>query len=208
MTIYRMTDAKNNAELMVMARDLGYIPDRADKLVLDCTYGQGRFWNEWRPAFNFSTSDIDPGSLAEVHWDFTNIPCVNEMFDCVIFDPPYKLNGTPAMGGPAKSDAGYGVGETQSIAERMKLIFAGIDECYRILMPGGFLLVKCMDQVSSGNVVWQTFEIQDHVRVMLDGDLVDMLHLPGKRAQPPGRNQVHAHANYSTLLVFQRGENA
>lgn len=207
MTIYRMTDAKNNAELMVMARDLGYIPDRPDKLVLDCTYGQGRFWNEWRPAFNFSTSDIDPLSLAEVHWDFTNIPCVDEMFDCVIFDPPYKLNGTPAMGGPAKSDAGYGVGETQSVSERMALIMAGVDECCRVVRPRGFLLVKCMDQVVSSKVMFQTIDVTRRA-TSLDMTLVEMLHLPGKRAQPAGRRQVNAHANYSTLLVFQRGENA
>lgn len=208
MTIFRMTDAKNNAELIVMARDLGYIPDAHDTWTLDCTYGSGRFWKNWRPE-HLIRADInvvdEHRNTREgvVQADFTQMPWGDDVYSAVVFDPPYKLNGTPAMGGPATSDESYGVGTKQTIRERMDLIYRGLHEAYRVAVPGGFVLVKCQDQVSSGKVHWQTIDIATRWRNGLMGELVDMLHLPGHRAQPAG-DQVHAHQNYSTLLIFQK----
>lgn len=207
MTIFRMTTAKNNAELIVMARDLGYIPDAHDTWTLDCTYGSGRFWNLWRPE-HLIRSDAnvvdEHGNTREgvIQTDFTNMPWGDDVYSAVVYDPPYKLNGTPAMGGPATSDVSYGVGKKQTIAERMELIFEGLLECIRVAKPGGYVLVKCQDQVSSGKVHWQTFDVKQAMDINFC-DLVDMLHLPGYRKQPAGQ-QVHAHQNYSTLLIFQK----
>lgn len=73
-----------------------------------------------------------------------------------------------------------------------------------MLKPGGFLLYKCMDQVVSGNVEWQTLngidlveetdEVDDYVlhaevnagRIVraLGGRLIDWLLLMGHRKQP------------------------
>lgn len=210
--ILRYTDARDNADLMVMCRDLGYLPSDQqsyDLFVLDCTYGSGRFWRKWRPN-KLIRADIDvideAGNTREgvVQSDFTDMPWGSNTMKTVVFDPPYKLNGTPSQGGPANSDKSYGVGKYQSPANRMKLILAGADESYRVCAPGGHVLIKCQDQVSSGKMHWQTIDVTNHMRDQDDCELVDMLHLPSYRAQPRGRQQVHAHQNYSTLLVFQK----
>ena len=84
-----------------------------------------------------------------------------------------------------------------------QLIADGIDECVRVLEPNGVLLVKCQDQVCSGRVRWQTREFVG-VAERAGCDLVDMFQLGGHRPQPPGRRQMHARRNYSTLLVLRK----
>lgn len=195
----------NNAELI---RDavvpLGYLRD--NWLTLDPTYGLGRFWTLWRPRVLIGL-DLDPAKcltpgppgvdFRELHhlWP---VPT----FDAVVFDPPYKLNGTSTGKGAAASDADYGVDRWMGVAERHQLIADGITECTRVLRPGGMLLVKCQDQVNGGKVRWQTRIFADHAEG-LGHRLVDRFDLASYRAQPAGRRQLHARRNTSALLVFR-----
>lgn len=186
-----------NADLMVACHALKYLSNEWD--ILDPTYGEGAFWNKWRPQWLF-TSDLNPDTKVDYHDNFRNLDWPDVRFDAVVFDPPYKLNGTA---GSHASDARYGVAKTTRWQDRHQLIFYGITECLRVTKVGGFVLIKCMDQVVSGHKRWQTRLFADHAETC-GGDLVDMLHLPGQRAQPGKRSQVHSHANYSTLLVVQK----
>lgn len=185
---------KNNAELMVDCHRLGYIRD-TDR-VLDVTYGKGRFWKKYRPE-GLITNDLDWSTDAFWHFDFRRLPF--DSMDVVVFDPPYKLNGT---GGSHPSDEGYGVaGGYVDWRDKHQLIIDGIEECARI--AGRMLLVKCQDQVCSGAVRWQTYTFTA-TAARCGFELVDMLHVQGHRKQPPGRRQVHAARDYSTLLVLGR----
>lgn len=195
MTVMAAGTWRNNAELMADVAILGYL----EGSVLDCTYGLGRFWTVWKPE-ELTATDIEPGKSPTlgVSVDFCDMPFRAGRFDAVVFDPPYKLNGT---GGSHASDAGYGVANTVRWQDRHDLIRRGIEECVRVLKPGGHLLVKCQDQVCSGQVRWQTREFADHAEKH-GVRQCDRFDLPSYRAQPPGRRQVHARRNYSTLLVF------
>lgn len=198
MTVYSMDRYPTNAELICAARDLGYLND--DYLILDPTFGLGVFWKAWQPQHFFS-SDLDPtkaGSVGEAA-DFTNLPWEDDSFDAVVFDPPYKLNGTPSG-----TDERYGVHLPTRWQDRMRLCRDGITECLRVLKPRGFLLVKCMDQVVSGAKVFQTDNFTHHAQSM-GAVKVDQLHMQvNPRPQPAGRRQVHSQGNYSTLLVFKK----
>lgn len=191
-----------NADMIVACNQLGYIHE--SDLTLDVTFGQGRWWSKWRPG-QLVTNDINRYTLADLHYDFQHLPPEwTDTFDVVAYDPPYKLNGT---GGSHPSDKGYGVdGTYTSIADKHELIMAGVRQCARVVKPGGVLLIKCQDQVSSGKVRWQTFMIYEYLtpHVHRPCELIDLLHLEGYRAQPEGRRQVHARRNYSTLMVFKR----
>jgi DNA modification methylase len=199
MTELAIGDRKNNAEAILDAHELGYI--NGD--VLDMTYGLGRFWRLYRPD-TLVTNDLDESTEATWNLDFTQLPDSWEgIYDSVVFDPPYKLNGT---GGSHPSDDGYGVANKGS--GRMDLIFAGLDEAVRVCAPNGHILVKCQDQVCSGRKVWQTLAITNYVcfkhYYQPKVDLVDQLHVRSYRPQPAGRRQVHARQDYSTLLVFRK----
>jgi hypothetical protein len=190
---------RNNAELIADCVRLGYVAGR----VLDPTYGLGRFWTVYRPD-DLVATDLDQAkSPTGAPVDFTLMPWSDEWFDTVVFDPPYKLNGTSTGRGGATCDADYGVTEYGSVDARHDMIRRGIAECVRVLRVGGHLLVKCQDQVNGGKVRWQTREFADHAE-QLGCRLVDALHLPSYRPQPPGRRQQHARRNYSTLLVLRR----
>lgn len=205
-TIFRMSDAKSNAELINMAHNLGYIPDSADSWVLDPTWGNGRFWRIFRPN-HLIRADINvvdkDGKIREgvVQADFTAMPWGDGVWDAVVFDPPYKLNGTPTVGG---MDTDYGVDTPTSRAKRYSLAAAGMDECYRVAKPGGFILLKIQDQVCSGHVNWMTIDFANLMReAPYYCELVDVLHIHSYREQPP-KEQDHAWSNYSSLLVFQK----
>lgn len=181
----------SNAELIADVAKLGYIKG----VVLDPTYGKGVFWKKFEPELLFVSDIKMPGQED----DFRDLPYGDEFFDTVVFDPPYKLNGTPS-----EPDVRYGVGERATVDERMLLCYDGGIECIRVLKRGGHLLWKCMDQVVSGNVVWQTHHFTNYAQRngMKLVDRFDLLHEP--RKQPGGRKQVHAARCYSTLLVFKK----
>ncbi len=192
---------RNNAELIADVARLGYL--RSEWRTLDPTYGLGRFWTLWRPE-RLVASDVDPArSPTGRSVDATATPWASRSFDAVVLDPPFKLNGTSTGRGASVSDDDYGVGGPNvSWQDRHALIEAMITEATRVLRPGGVLLVKCQDQVCSGQVRWQTRIFADHAE-SLGHRLVDRFDLSSYRAQPVGRSQVHARRNTSTLLVLR-----
>lgn len=190
----------SNAELIADCAQLGYL--REEWRTLDPTYGYGTFWKVWKPR-ELVASDLDPEKSPEGHpVDFTALPWADRSFDCVVFDPPYKLNGTPD--GIDGVDERYGVhDETTNWRDRMRLIRSGISECARVL-GDGYLLVKCQDQSCAGKTRWQTVNFTNYAAT-LDLGLVDRFDFLSYRPQPFGRRQVSARRNASTLLVFKRG---
>lgn len=187
-----------NGELIADVARLGWITD--DLTVLDTTYGRGRFWTRYRPA-QLVGVDIDPAkSLTGESVDFRCLPWPERAFDVVVFDPPYKLSGTPRLG---DFDAAYGVDVPASWRDRMRLIAEGAAECARVARR--HLLVKCQDQVVSGQMRWQTDVVTEVVtaRGFRKADRFDFV--SGGRRQPEGRGQAHARHPASQLLVFTRG---
>lgn len=191
-----------NAAMIADCFTMGWLSDSA--LTADVTYGGGKFWTVRRPKL-LVASDANPAkSPIGVPVDYTALPWPDRFFDDIVFDPPYKLNGTSTGRGPSASDESYGVDRSYRPWKEVHAdIRAGIDETVRCLHPGGHLLIKCQDQVSSGRVRWQTREFADHAE-SLGLRLVDSLILPGGTEQPAGRRQVHARHNYSTLLVCRK----
>lgn len=187
---------RSNAEMIVACAQLGYL--RRDWRTLDPTWGEGVFWKEWRPDTLIRT-DLDPAKSPDLEHgqDFTAMPWQTRSFDAVVFDGPYKLNGTPEP----SLDERYGVHIPTRWQDRMSLLEAGTIECARV--SGNMLLVKSMDQVCSGRIRWQTRILVD-VAEAQGFRLVDQLHVLGGRAQPAGRRQVHARRNFSTLSILER----
>lgn len=198
---------RTNAELIVACRDLGYLSD--DMVILDATYGQGRFWSLWRPKA-LLTNDWDVTSRSDFHFDYRALSFDANEFDAVVFDPEYKLNGTSTGKGPSALDADYGVARAyRPIHERTSGWLEGFYECVRVCKPGGHILVKIMDQVVSGQRRFLSKELWLSTQAPARNDAprqVDELHLYGVRAQPKGRRQVHAQQSLSTLMVFEKGK--
>lgn len=185
-------DRTTNAQLMADCARLGYLDGR----VLDLTYGLGRFWTECQPT-HLITNDLHTAADLTVDW---TAPDAHARFahlgpiDVVVFDPPYKLNGTASL----PSDAGYGV---HRAGDRMAAIEAGLQTA-RLIQPRR-VLVKVQDQVVAGRKVWQTMFVWEEMLAAGGWKLRDQLHVSSYRPQPGGRRQVHARQDYSTLMVWE-----
>lgn len=203
MTVMAIGTRRNNAELIADGATLGYL--RPEWSTVDATYGEGRFWTLWKPT-ELIACDLHKGHRFHGdQWvqtaDFTALPFERRSKAVVVLDPPYKLNGTSTGKGAAQSDYAYGVDRPATWQERHALIFAGIKDCARV--ADRMLLIKCQDQVVSGQKRWQTRLFADAAEA--EGfRLVDMLHVQGSRPQPEGRRQCHSRGDYSTLLVLER----
>jgi hypothetical protein len=201
MTVPALHDWADNADLIANgARPLGYITD--DDLVWDPTYGMGAWWTLWRPR-GLLASDIDPAKSPVGHSvDFTAPPWSWEPFDVIAFDPPYKLNGTPTDA----VDGRYGCHVVRTWQQRHDLIIAGLAALAPLLWRGGRLLLKCQDQVCSGEKRWQTRIFPDYAEQRCGLRQIDRLDMSGHtRPQPMnGRTQKRAHGHPSSLLVFER----
>lgn len=194
--VYSFGERFTNADLVVDLVSLGYISG----YVADVTYGLGRWWSKFRPD-NLVACDLDQAkSPIGFSVDFTALPFDDMLFDSVVFDPPYKLNGTSVNFG---DDKNYGVdGSGVSVEQRHDLIRRGLSECCRVSRR--FVILKCQDQVCSGRVRWQTRIFSDFVESLGGFHLVDSLMVRGSRPQPAGRRQIHSRRDYSTALVFRR----
>lgn len=202
-------DWATNAHMISDVAKLGYL----DGHVLDATYGDGAFWTIWEPDL-LTASDLykDPAPIAYAsavaldgahRWDYKHLPVKDNAYASVVFDPPYKMSGTPALG---EFDETYGIDKPVRYQERLVDIVQGAIECFRACSR--YTLIKCQDQVVSGQVVWQTdlltLAIKTHGGRKVDR--FDYVHFG--RPQPPGRTQVHARRNHSTLLVFTKKGNS
>lgn len=202
--VFAMSDAADNGELIAECVKLKYLAPEWP--TLDPTFGNGRFWSEFRPD-DLTASDLNPTkSPLGRGVDFR--PAMSgfapKSFRAVVIDPPYKLNGTSGGGGAATSDEDYGVEKWASADDRHELMRLMMTEGRRLLIPartpvpgtrrteliGGYLLFKCQDQVNSGRVHWQTRMFADHGE-KLGMTLVDMLHLRSYRAQPEKCETCH-----------------
>lgn len=182
---------RTNAELIRDVARLGYL----DGHVIDLTYGLGNFWTEWTPQ-SLMGNDISKARDSDCDDDFRRTRWADDTFDAVVFDPPYRLNGTPDQG----YDDSYGIAQPTRWQDRMAMILDGVQEACRISRR--HVLVKCQAQVVSGKVVWQDYAVVDAASYF-GFQLVDRFDLvTPQRPQPTGRRQVHARRNHSTLLVF------
>lgn len=187
-----------NADLIADVARLEYL--RPTDTVLDATYGLGTFWRKWQPTQGrLFGLDIDPNKAPHLVADFTNLPFADASVDVVVYDGPYKLNGTPDV----KIDQRYGVHVRASWQDRMEMLKLGALECARVARR--HLLVKCQAQVVAGEIRWQDRLLADAIEA--EGYVLeDRFDLLGKHRPQPmrGRRQKHAHGRPSTLLVLRR----
>lgn len=195
MTVLSIDKYRTNAELIAACAELGYLTKQT--YTWDATYGEGTFWKLWRPYRLWRSDIVAAKSPMGLPIDFTQTNWRDRQFDAVVFDPPYKLNGTP----DPEVDRRYGVDKPSTWHDRIELMRKGLREACRV--SDDWVFVKCQDQVVSGKIRWQTDMMTScaHWEGFGKYDRLDML---SYRPQPANRSQKHSHRNASTLLVFKR----
>lgn len=171
--------------------------------VMDCTYGTGRWWTDYRPV-SFVGHDIDADKGDGV--DFTALPEPDDTYDAVCFDPPYIPQGGVKDQRVASFRQGFGL-VSRSETGLWSMIEAGLAECARVARPAGFVLVKCMDYVQSDRLTFghrRTMDMAERHGLTCH-DLI--VHHTG--SGPGGHNifvPKRARRHHSYLLVFTKGK--
>ena len=127
--------AGTNAELMENVARL-WIKD--GDVIADVTYGRGAFWK--RLPEPYAKHDLALDGV-----DCRDLPYAENTFDCVVIDPPYRPgHGSKGFGENGMAKA-YQLGPLDTINDVLDLYRAAIVEAWRVLVPGGRLMVKCQD---------------------------------------------------------------
>jgi tRNA G10 N-methylase Trm11 len=168
--------------------------------VADVTYGKGVFWRKVDiTKYNMRFSDLITGPNKD---DFRKLPLPDATYDCVVLDPPYTHNP-----GHLIVNANYQNAETTKgmyHADIMRLYSEGMAEAWRILKVGGYLWVKCKDEIESSYQCWSHIEIYDEARRI--GFFGMDLFIMTQKAKPivQHRKQQHARKNHSYLWIFKK----
>lgn len=172
--------------------------------VADVTYGKGNFWKQIdTSAFEFFPSDISTGV------DCRALPYPDADIDIVVFDPPYIYNPKDtvkaSLSNPYRvnESGAQGMGLTTTSAV-LDLYRSGMQEAFRVLKQGGFLLVKCQDQIEAGKQKWMHIDIFNYAVAM--GFYAKDLFVLVQKTQPTIRwpIQKHARKNHSYLWVLEK----
>lgn len=180
---------RTNAQAVAQLAALGFCPEP----VIDTTYGRGKFWTVHRPDDLFTNDLRTPADMAHDYrrpWPRVML----RRFATVVFDPPYKLNGTPT------DDDRYGVDEPAAMTERLASIVTGLGFAATLVAPGGYLWVKYQDQVACGRMQWQSDLI---TRGLGGADFTREARMFVHTGARPQRSQKRPRNNYSTLEVWR-----
>lgn len=135
-------------KMHVTARERPWVKAGRPPVVMDVTYGRGIWWNQGEPE---GLIRHDRDLLDGV--DFRDLPEADGSIDVIAYDPPYVSVGGRATTGTPEFHHRFGLTHApKSPQEMQRMIDDGLDELARVLRPGGLVLVKCADYVSSGKL--------------------------------------------------------
>jgi hypothetical protein len=175
-------------------------------VVADVTYGKGVFWRTIdKTAYDLRATDLTTGV------DCRRLPYGDNAIDCVVFDPPYMHTpgGTAHQNHQNYENYYYNNAISHSLKKYheavLDLYFEGSKEAFRVLKPGGVLIIKCQDEVCANRQRLTHVEIINELS-RIGFAVVDLFVVV--RNNKPGVSrilrQVHARKNHSYFLVFRK----
>lgn len=111
---------------------------------LDPNYGEGGFYKHSgirKPKYCY---DINPRDSRCLQGDCRQLPLAAGSIRSIIFDPPFMVTGRKSAEDWVMSRYSY----VEKMADLHSLYEDSFKEFYRLLLPQGILIFKCMDAVS------------------------------------------------------------
>lgn len=176
-----------------------------DRFDLDATYSSGKMWDGLKqPRLKF---DIEPAFPEVERADVLSLPLESESIGSVMFDPPFLATTGKSLKKSGDSNViakRFGVYPNESKLHTM--YYGALDELYRVLTPGGLLVFKCQDKVSSGHQYFSHVYVHDYAieTGFYPKDLF-ILVAKSRLVAKWQRKQQHARKYHCYFWVFQKG---
>ena len=178
------------------------------KIDCDPTFSTGAFYNETgvdAPELKF---DIRPQLEGVVQADARSLPLPDVSLTCLMLDPPFLATTGKSLteGEGNKINRRFSVYSSEKELHRCYADM--IQEAYRVLKPGGILIFKCQDKVSSGKQYFShVFVMNTAVEVgFYPKDLFVLLAKNRLVADWQSKNQKHARKYHCYFWVFQKSD--
>lgn len=192
----------DDAELLELMLD--FYPKNPPKDILDATVNEGRFWRE--SMRHIVGMDIDPKVQPDIIADNRDMPCEDECFDVVVYDPPHIPNQgkdkskdfNDRFGLVVKSPAECGYNLTHTFRPFLK-------EAYRVLRKDGMLFCKIADYVHGHRFQWAHVEVVVAAREIgfTACDCIVKVR-KGPITDPRWKKAHHARRQHCYWLVFRK----
>lgn len=173
---------------------------------LDPTYGRGNFYkgNFEEPKLKFDLSYQMEGVEKA---NAKDLPLDDNSLSTIMFDPPFLATKGKSLkidNGSNKINKRFTVYPTEK--ELHQFYIDALREFYRILKPGGILIFKCQDKVSSGKQYFShNFIINEAERIgYYTRDLFILLAKNRIVANWQLKNQKNARKYHSYFIVFEK----
>ena len=170
---------------------------------VDPTFSTGGFYRKIPPTK--LCYDLMPQRDSVVQADCRNLPLQSGSISSIIIDLPFLATTGKSLAGNTGNIINHRFSVAKSEQELAALYEAAIREANRVLCPGGILVFKCQDKVSSGKqymmhcnvyqwAILQGFEVLDLFVLLARSRLVANWQ----------RNQKHARKYHCYFWVFRK----
>ena len=122
---------------------------KIEQFDLDCTYSRGLFWKDLKgPKIK---TDLVPITDDTMQADSEDLPFEDGQMNSVMYDPPFVISGKLYKSNKEGSSVIAKRFEGYTTYEKLTTNYYNtLKELYRVTAPGGFVVMKCQDTVSSG----------------------------------------------------------
>lgn len=174
------------------------------QIELDPTYSKGNFYKKAGIDEPLEKFDIFPQTDDTLKSNANDLPHFNESLGTIMFDPPFVVGHT-------KDKPSGIIGERFHGFRYIKDLWKWYDEClaefHRILIPGGWLIFKCQDTVSSGK------QYLSHVHIINEAEKLGfytkdffILNSKNRIIGHNHKRQQHARKFHSYFIVFKKNK--
>ena len=174
-----------------------YLP--AGKIQLDPCYNRGGFYKSGKipaPDYKF---DIEP--LYGIKGDSRNLPLPDKSIESEIFDPPFITYPGKSMINRMSI-----FGSFRTYRELKEMYRDSLIDSYRVLKPGGILIVKCQDGTTGNNLEMVHIDAVILPCRKIGFREIDFFILLSKqRIERRDMVQRHSRKYHSYFIVFQKG---
>lgn len=176
-----------------------------DQFDLDATYSSGKMWDGLKqPRLKF---DVKPTVVGVEEADVRHLPLETESISSAMFDPPFLATTGKSLKKSGDSNViakRFGVYPNET--ELHTMYRGALNELHRVLTPGGLLVFKCQDKVSSGHQYFSHVYVHDYAieTGFYPKDLF-ILVAKSRLVAKWQRKQQHARKYHCYFWVFQKG---